>query len=416
MSTLGKQLLDEIKDLKLRTMHFKPSEYSKSSLVSILSSKEIIHISPEKRDEMFSWEPSILFPGYKKYYDDLEDSDKSKNDYTNLKDGHDISELFAKTKRFRVKADYLRYIKNSTDGFIINLYGGEISLKSTEIWNLTNCPNGRKKFADRKIPPYEFATPSEITYKIIGKPIYDDKVLIESCLNSIPTLAVDLPFSYYRTQSLNCNIFTWDIVAEKYQVGGLEIEEINPIITKIAENGFQEPLVMRINEGCISPIDNDTAINLLLATYLRLPSIPAVLYMTNDHTLINEEYEELFDVVNHGYWTNPQAMYVINRICKPYFFFEMAADVENKVHLELDGSYFHKNQYPPMNDITEPGLLVYDRYLDTSAKVEDIIINMEEEQIKAMIDSKNEELRVELHEKLRIEQEETKNKILVGDY
>lgn len=427
MNEIGKQILSEIGTLNLKVNQIKKPIFFKKSLTRFLTSKEVFHVSQEKKDEIFSWKPSIMFPEYAEFYESLADDVVPENDYTGMKDGHNVSELFASSKRYRVDADYLRYIKSSKDGFIINVYGGENSLSSNvtgghcgtgtgNIWKFTACPTGRKKFANKDFPNYEFADPEQVVCATIGEPQYWDKMLISMCRNPIAVLAIDLPHKYYSNQNLDGNIFTWDIVKEKYQVGGLEIDEINSRIENIASHGFLQPLVMRIDEGCLTPIDDDTAIDMFLATYLNLPTIPTILYMSDEDVMKNKVLEELHDIVHSNLWHNSEAMAFINNICKPYFYFELASEAETNPFLIMGSKQVGRSQYLTMNNIDDPDLVVFDRYLDKDAPEEVVLVPMSAEDLELATEERNKELLEEEEKKWRKEMEETNRRILAGEY
>lgn len=427
MSEIKNQILEEIGNLNLKIEQVENPVFYKKSMTRFLTSKEVLHVSQENKDEIFSWTPSVLLPEYAEFYKSLKEEDVPENDYSNMTDGHNVSEFFVSSRRYRVEADYLKYIKSSKDGFIINIYGGENGLitnvqgadcskSSGNIWKYTACPKGRAKFANEEFPNYEFASPEIVAYSVIGKSQYWDKMLIGNCRNPIAVLAIDLPQEYFSNQILSGNIFTWDIVAEKYQVGGLEINEINERIERIAANGFTEPLVMRINEGCITPVDDDTSINLFLATYLNLPTIPAILYMSDEEVMKNRIIEELHDIVHSNLWHDGEALSYINHICKPYFCFERAEDAEKNAFIIIGGKLTARNQYLTMNNIDDPNLVVFDRYLDKDAPKEEVPIPMTEDDLKEDVAATNRELLDIEAAKWKDEIEEINRKILAGEY
>lgn len=427
MNDIGNQILEEIGKLDLEITEIQKPVFLKKSLSRLLTSKEVLHVSQENKDDIFSWKPSVLFHDYEVFYNSLEDGVVPDKDYTDLTDGYNVSEFFAASKRYRVDPDYLKYIKSSKDGFIINIYGGENTLitnvqgsncgKGTgNIWKYTNCPEGRKKFANKDFPNYEFASPENVFFSSVGKSKYWDKMLISSCRNPIAILVVDLPFKYFSNQILTGNIFTWDIVAEKYEVGGLDIKTVNERIEYIAAHGFVNPLVMRINEGCLTPVDNETAIDLFLATYLNLPTIPAVLYMSNEEVMKNRTVEELHDIVHSEMWHNGEALAYINNICKPYFYFERVKDVESNPFLVMGTKCVSRSQYLTMNNIDDPNLLVYDRYLNKDAPEEVVVVPMSEDDLAAEVEAYNNELLEMEAEKWQKEIEEVNRKILAGEY
>lgn len=416
MNKIKEQILDELGDLPITTNIINDVSFRKTAMRRFLTSKEVRHVPQDKKEEMFEWNPSVLFPDYEEFYRSLDPATECDSDYSNLSDGHNISELFCESHRFRVTPDYLKYIKSSNDGFTINVYGGENTMISKDLWNFTDSPEGRSKFANKLMEPYQFSTPDTVVCTSLDNTSYWDNMLIETCRNYISVLAIDLPNSYYSAQIIKGSIFTWDIVAEKYQVGGLEISEINKRINEIAANGFLKPLVMRIDEGCLTPIDDDTAIDMFIATYLDLPTIPVALYMSDEDVMKNRVMEELHDCIHSNMCHDPAALDVINNICKPYFFFELAEAGSGSVYMKTGLTYLHKNQYPSMNNINDPNIVVYNRHLDKSAKVEEIVVPMTAEEAHAVIEEANKKLMAETLAKIQKDNDEINRKILAGEY
>lgn len=428
MTEIKNQILEEIGDLQMKTVPIEKPVFYKRSLKRFLNSKEVLHVSQENKDEILSWSPSVLLPDYEVFYNSLEDDVKPENDYSGMTDGYNVSEFFAASRRYRVTADYLRYIKSTKDGYIINIYGGENTLASNiqegghcgkgsgNIWKYTANPEGRAKYGRGDIPNYEFTSPESVVYSEVKKTKYWDKMLISSCRNPIAVLLINLPQKYFSNQILVGNIFTWDIGAEKYQVAGLDVDEVNKRIEKLAANGFDEPLVMRINEGCLTPVDDDTAVNLFLATYLNLPTIPAALYMSDEDVAKNEVVEELHDIVHSSLWHDGQALTYVNDVCKPYFYFETAEQADKEPFLMIGGKPAARSQYLTMNDIDDPNLTVFDRYLDKDAPEEQVLIPMTEEELNMDLSEMHRQILEAEDEKWQEEIEETNRKILAGEY
>lgn len=427
MTEIKSQILEQVGDLQMKTLPIEKPVFYKKSLKRFLSSKEVLHVSQEDKDEILSWSPSVLLPDYEVFYKSLDEDAKPENDYSGLTDGYNVSEFFAASRRYRVTADYLRYIKSTEDGYIINIYGGENTLTtnvtgghcgkgSGNIWKYTSNPEGRARFGSGDIPDYEFASPDTVVYSEIGKSKYWDRMLISSCRNPIAAMTIDLPQKYFSNQILVGNIFTWDINAEKYQVAGLNIDEINKRIEKIAAKGFTKPLVFRINEGCLTPSDDDTSIDLFLATYLNLPTIPAILYLSDEDVAKNTVIEELHDIVHSNLWHDAEAMSYVNDICKPYFYFELAEQAQKNAFLIVGGKQTARSQYLTMNNIDDPNLIVFDRYLDTTAPKEEVLVPMTDEELAMDLSIMHREILDKEAEKWREEIEETNRKILAGEY
>lgn len=417
MSNIKEQISQEIGALStsMKPMPEKHAFY-RNTLREFLNCKEVRVVPAAQRDEIFGWSPTVLYPEYERLYNSLGTEDKPGKDWSGLKDGFNVSELFVDSRRYIVDPDYLRYIKATDGSFVINVYGADSSLISKKFWEFTDHTVGRSKFANGQIPEYNFATPAISGYAAFGKTTYWDDVYVESCQDAMAVLAIDLPHKYYSTQILKGNIFTWDVATEKYQVGGKDMYEINLMIEDIAARGLNEPLMMRINEGCLTPVDNDTAIKLFLATYMNLPTIPVVLYMSDDTAVKNRGYEELHEAVHSDIWHSEQALSVINDICKPYFFFEMVKDTRSKSYLQVGQTLLAKSQYPTMQNVEDLSVEVFDRHLDTKAPHEDVQVPMSDEEIQVKLQQRGQQLMDELIKKQDAEAKAHIQKILDGGF
>lgn len=415
MSNIKGQILSEIGALSISSHPIVGHQYYNNSLKTLLNSKEVRFIAPDGRDEIFGWEPTALLPEYDELWKGMPDTIQASRDYSGIKDGYGLCELFADSKRLIVTADYLKYIKGGGKGFVINVYGHYNTLISKRFWDFCDHPEGRSKFNKGEIPEYKFPKPELSAYTVLEETKYMDEAYIESCQDSMAILAINLPHVYYSTQNLKGNIFTWDIGSERYQVGGKDMYEIGTIIEDIAANGIREPLIFRINEGCLTPVDNDTAIMLFIATYMNLPTIPAILFMSDDVGVKNKGYEELHEILHSNFWHNASAMEMVNNILKPYFFFEMVEDKGNGI-LKAGNSYFAKSQYPSMCNIDDPELRVIDRYLDTKAEVESVQVPMSAEEIQAMKQRDAQVLSEKLVRETREHDDDIIQRILAGEF
>ena len=249
MDNIKAQIVDAIGEVPLNRKPVAKVEVRSNFIKMFLNTKEVLHIDDEKEEMMLNWEPNPLLPEYQKYYNELTENDKPEQDYSDLKDAYQICELFSDTRRVKVTADYLRWIKTTDTGFIINIYGGNRNIYSSygeDIWKLSRYDG---KFSMCDLPDNGLATPNNVTYTTIGEPIYKDKVYIDEARDAVAVLAIDVPFAYFSKQNIKGNIYTIDMDTKEYQIGGLPIKEINHRLYSLATSGIKSPLVMRINEG-----------------------------------------------------------------------------------------------------------------------------------------------------------------------
>ena len=416
---IAKQVLSEITVPKLILHEIKEPKFRNKFIKQFLTSKTTKHITPEQKDQFFSDKlEGALFPSYKEYFDKLKKKDAPSGNYTNITDAYDVSEYFTGVERFKVTPDYLKHIKSGKNGFIVNVYSEEMSKDPirANIWEDSDENRKKLRFSEGKIPQYEICSPKEVKYSIVGQQMYTYNVYIESCLNPVPVLLIDLPYSYFSTQNTPAHIFTWDLDKEKYQIGGKDIKNINSVINEVAKNGIKEPLVFRISKGRLYPADNDVAIMMFLATYLNLPSIPVALYMSNDNAVRNQFMEELVESAFSKDLDSEDFISSINLITSPYFIFEKAIDNESKGFLTVGTKDFHKTQYPSITDINDKTALVLDRYLDPNITAPKIERGMSEKDCEEMIAEVHAKMKKELDEKIKQEHGEVVKKILAGAY
>lgn len=414
MKKIKDQIFEEINPVKLIQRTVKDAACRSNLIKTLLSTKEVFHVEEKYEDSVMNFQPSLLLKDYEDFYKSLTPDNTPLEDYSDMKDGYNVSELFIQTLRFKVTTDYLRYIKNTENGFIVNIYDGESSTILGNVGKITKCEEERIKFNKGEIPECDLINPSNIIYTELEDKAYYDKLFIDSCRNRVVALVINIPFEYFSTQNIKGNIFTYKLNDGTYAVGKYNIDEINEIISTIAANGFDEPLVFRATHGCIIPSDDETAVKLFIATYLGLPSIPAVLYMSNEECMKNVVYEELHALVHTKKYMSRQSIEIINKILKPYIYFEI---VGNDIgYFKVGDDYYNKDQYPAINDISDESREIDDRYLDTSIEAKAVDIPMSEEEIQKKIDNRNNELMDELQKKLKREEEEIARKILAGEF
>ena len=420
VSDIGSQILNELKGFELTFEDISDPVLHKRFLRRFLTSKRVKQVPQDEKENIFN-EAKALLPSYLEFYNKLKKSDTCTGNYTKLEDAHNISEYFTSTGRYKVIPDYLKFIKSSKKGYLVNVYGDEFNRKERGGFFKGSEENKRRhRFTEGRAPRYELFTPEEIKYSVLMKPVYKYNALIENCLHPVPVLAVNLPYTYYSMQNVPANIFTWDLDKEKYQIGGKDLDVINPLIKEIATRGFQKPLVMRISGGRLSAVDNDTLIQLFLATYLNLPTIPVALYMSYEDSVRNYVIEEMQQVVHARKSNSPGELAGelerINKICKPFFIFEEAEGNEVRAYLSCGWEHFAKQKYPSVNDIKDPNAVVLDRYLDPNVEAVDPVPGMTDQECQTMIDDTHEKMRKELEEKLKKENEEVLKNILAGKY
>lgn len=378
-----------------------------------LTSKYVAKIDNDHKEEIFKRDPDVLFPEYRLFYNNMTNTTVSEKDYSGIVDATDLAEYFPATKRFVVDPDYLKYIKASDNGYIINIYGDELSFASTPV--ILNDPvknNNMELFMSRKLPATGLITPSEVNYAVFNKTVYADKMLLETCQDYVSILCTNIPYSYYRTQNVAGNIFTWNIDSGEYQIGGKSIPEINDLINEIARNGIS-PIVARIHNGNISVTDTENAIRLFIATYLNLPEIPVIMYMSDEEGVINKYLDE----IRAASLNNISAdLMTINLICKPYFFFEDKKSDIDDAFFRIGSEKLLRARYASPNNLLDKSINVVDWYLDNSVEIKESDIAMMDISVEDQMELDLEKVRKELQDRLKAEAEDHIAKIKSGEF
>jgi hypothetical protein len=386
-----------------------PSGTHRSTIRSVLSAKHLRKIEKDRAESFFTHLGDPLTPAYRAFFDSITEADKPERDYSNLKDFYGIAEYYGSQNYFQVTPDYLKFIKNSTDGFYVNSYTASSHGNTDRDGRADNHINRQiRKFRKQENSNVKFVKPDEINYSRIGNSIYSDNLKIEASPTGFPVLAIDVPLSLYRYQNSYSNTYFWDIDTEEFRVCNIGLDEINKRIQALAKDGIKEPLVVRIENGIFYPLDDETKITMLLATYLALPTIPVIIYMTNENALIDEDARDLIQMTKR----QDKLLDTANYHLYPYFLFKESGDTASTIKVRGNKAYLsqYKGVTLPYRDRDN----ISNLYFDPNAPEPKVVIdddNFEEEDRKY-----HEKMRTELLDKMAKEAEEVCKNIIDGVY
>ena len=232
-------------------------------------------------------------------------------------------------------------INDLDNDIIINVYNGaKLNTKIPEIDDKIN--------REPSVRDYSFNVPSTIVYTSFVDSKYNDKIRIGSYMHKLPVLSLNLPYEYYSKQYIPENIYTYDIDKDEFFFAGMNEEEFKVLFDDICTNGIRRNLFMQISNGKIVSADNAAYLIMLIATYLKLPSIPVSLYMLNNNNesgmLISNRTSDIINkqVGIHG--VDEEELDLINGLTKPYFIF-----VKNGYNSDILKQISTKQYIPDMN-------------------------------------------------------------------
>jgi len=159
----------------------------------------------------------------------------------------------------------------------------------------------------------------------------------------IPVLYVNLPYEYFSTQVKKIDSIT---------------DDMKDKIKKHQKDCFLPNMYCRINHGKLYPANSDVTTVFEVATYLKIPVVPAVLCIFDDIDY-QEDNQTMNDVI----------LNIINGICSPYFSFTESSNT------------FIKDQYTEA-ELESERIATLD-----NTKLVDELLKQENEKLNAEINS-----------------------------
>lgn len=281
-----------------------------SNISDIIKKKQTINIPKSDFEELFKIMPryargalrSNQIDEYYNKYNSLKKFVKEEN--IKLDDGYNMLEYSGTYDFIFVAGNFFYYLKKfNPDSISANLY------------NITgsNIPDLFKKYAvqePQNIPNLDYLKDLgslNIKYSIVAEPSYN---IIRCQGIDVPCLFVNLPYEYYNKIEDLDYLAYYDFQKENFYFTGTAYKDLIPTMNNIADNGFYNPLYLKITNGNIV-CTLESHDKLIIAKMLRLPYIPVCLYLT---PLQTAPYELLFNKRDID-------KRLINSICEPYFSF-----------------------------------------------------------------------------------------------
>jgi hypothetical protein len=370
-----------------------------------LSTRQVISLTKEETDSIiYSINNNELDAG--KYlnslYEDIEYTDQDDQLYSNLKDGYGISEYFSKYNMYIPNKRYFNYhFSTPESAAMLNVYNGF----NTDI----PCDLIKEKISSdtREVIPgnFKFPTPKRITYTSFSNTVYNKKNNINIYPLSFPTLCVNLPYEYYSNQFIPENIYTYDLDEKKYVFAGMDSDRFLQIFNGIVNNGIQTPLFIQIRNGNIVSASNEDYLTLLIASYLKIPTIPAVLYILfnteQNNALAGSDRTSDIAVNTNHYNRIPaikKTLDIINEVCENKFIFFNQSYYGNIMTDEavVNGSKINLFKYMGNQDVSKVDaseISYVDFYLVNEFDEDDsgiVIDNVEEHERQVMEETKAE--------------------------
>lgn len=331
-----------------------------------MSTKQVIHLTKTEVETIFN-EQEIAYPEFLLRDNHTQGDSCSIYSVEGITDGYQLSEYFGNINRYIPESLYYSHIHNNHDDFVMNVYNG----RNAEI-PIDMIQSRINKFQLEDLPEnYNFGNVRQVKYSKFDETRYVYKNSINRYLLKFPILSVNVPYEYYATQDIPENIYTWDIDKHEFCFAGKTNEEIDSIFDDICTNGIQSPMFMQIHQGKIVSASDDTYIILLMAKYLKLPVIPATLYMINNCESNLLLSTRPFDIIGQDikdFNATAEEVQMANEMCIPYFlFYNEKYGTSNDRSINVNDMRFYKLQYwPDKDERVEPveNLNVMDYHLD----------------------------------------------------
>lgn len=374
-----------------------------------LASRQLIHLTSEEVSNILD-ECDVPLPEFLFRYGNNETS-YDPTPYIGRSDWYGVSDYLGTTDTFIPTLNYFGHVKTTKAEFYMNVFNG----RNADIpFNAIMDKIKKVNLEDLPAENFRFNVPDKVVYTIFDSTKYDPKASINKYLFRFPVLSVNIPYEYYSIQEIPENIYTWDIDSNECRFADKTQEEITKMFDDICKNGIQEPLFMQIAQGKIISASDDNYITLLIAQYLKLPSIPVTLYMMKN-TIESKLLQSLrhCDVANayiNNYDVGEEEWCMATDLCFPYmiFFDSRYASREGNMITIGDRSVFEPAYRPDKDREVVPmeEMNVTDEYLYS--------VPQEEDETKVEDRSEADVALEELHEKLRAEAEAKADETLVS--
>lgn len=317
--------------------------YEHVSIEHHLNTKQIIRLTS---DEVQYLKDNYDIPDVETLHNFPEES----TSFSNINDGYGISEWFGDSGLYVPSPAYLKYIQGTHPNIMINAYDLErINIPIPEIMSKL-----KKNVA---VGQLDLPTVSEVAWTQFEETRYTESNRISKYMYPFPVISVNLPYEFYSVQMIPENIYTYDVDSGKFAFAGYTEDEFMELFNQICTSGIRKHLFMQIEKGKIVSADDETYLRLLIADYLKLPTIPVTLYMMNNDGNGLLMSDRPIDVINRKLGTSvatADQLRMINDLTAPHMVFYVP-----KVNDDVITS-INTNEYTTNKEIGDGGIEAMD--------------------------------------------------------
>lgn len=240
-------------------------------------------------------------------------------DYSDLDDPYGVSDYLADRGIYVPHPDYLRYIAAGGNDLIMNVYSGDIEYTANGI-AVKRTP------IDEDFKVFQFPSKRKITYTRFMDEAYVHGARISQYMYRFPMISVNLPYEYYSKQEIPEYVYNWDVDRQEFRFGSKNVESFVKKMMRIGSFGINRHIFMQVCNGKIVSTDEEGYLTLLIAMYLKLPTIPVTLYMLNNtsesNMLISHRPIDVANKVMGTTIASNEEIILLNKITNPKMLFE----------------------------------------------------------------------------------------------
>lgn len=267
---------------------------------SAVRTRQTIRLTMEEFRNLMEIKDVLFYESDKAEIDDLDsiDLDDSIN-LSNIRDAFSVSEYVGGHEKYIVHPYYIKYVIEHNEDVMVTIYNGE------DLFDIDRRPSIIRDRVDLHsvlsvdkaivLKQHDFKQFKSMHYTSFGTEVYESGLLIPSLQDPIHVLCIDIPYNYYRYQPLHPSVYNWDMDKNDHVFGDMNSEEFNILYEDILKNGIKDPIFLRMNGEVLSAVDIKDNVILFIAKLLKIPSVPAVVYLSNEDTVRNRIVDAMVD-------------------------------------------------------------------------------------------------------------------------
>lgn len=218
---------------------------------------------------------------------------------------YDAIQFFGSLNKFKISTSFIQYYKrHKLKKSYITIFAIQKALKIPSIIN--HCKKDIK--LNRQL---SINIPKNVTYSMFNDIEYNILDSAQTGLEtSIYTLAINVPYNYYSlAMPITDQQCCFDVINKEYWFASSNTDHYQSLLTDIATNGIYKPIGLRLGPNGQIISTEDTRTRTLIALHLKLPYIPAIVYMTNYNS--QQIIDQKLDFTKQA-----------NQLFNPYFMFK----------------------------------------------------------------------------------------------